>query len=181
MSIAPGFSRASTSAFDQMLRSPALSATCTLSDVGARRDVGRASARARSRSCRSARSTPSSRASCSRQRPVLPVEPAAPDHDVHAEAGGAADHLAADAADAEQRRASARRARAPSNTPSCSRRRRAARRRCRARGDRAPSIRRERELRDGNGVLAGTVRDVDAARSTRPPRRWCCSRRRRGR
>ena len=36
------------------------------------------------------------------QRPVLAVEPPAPQHDVEAEGGGAADHFAADVAGAEQ-------------------------------------------------------------------------------
>ena len=40
---------------------------------------------------------------------------------------------------------------------------------------------REGELGDGDGVLARAVRDVDAARRRGRRRRWCCSRRRRAR
>ena len=111
----------------------------------------------------------------------LAVEAAAPDDDVEAEAGGAPDHFLRDAADAEQRRASGRTARAPSSTPSCSTCRRAARRRCRECGDRARGSAPKRQLGDGDRVLARTVRDVDAARRGGRRRRSCCSRRRRAR
>ena len=98
------------------------------------------------------------------QRPVLAVEAAAPDDDVHAEAGGAADHLPADAADAEQRRASGRRGpRAFEysflfHLPARSSATLSGMRRSSAR------ISAERQLGDRDRVLARAVRDVDAAR-----------------
>ena len=83
------------------------------------------------------RRTPSSTASAVVSGAILAVEPPAPEHDVHAEAGGAADHLAGDAAGAEESERRARTARAPSSTPSCSTCPRAGRRRCRESGGRA--------------------------------------------
>ena len=97
-----------------------------------------------------------------RQRTVLPVETPAPDDDVHPEPGGAADHLAADRPDPEQRQGRAvepARLRVLLLVP-----------------DAGPQVRsvlrdtpidrqhqRERQLGDRDRVLAGTVRDVDPA------------------
>ena len=111
---------------------------------------------------RSAASTPSSRASWSVSGRSLPVEAPAPEHDVHAERRGAADHFLADVADAEQAERLAEQA-------------------LRLRvfllvplpgaqlGDVVGHAaierehQRERQLRDRDRVLARTVRDVDAA------------------
>src|SRR5262249_8919296 len=95
-------------------------------------------------------------------RPVLPVETPAPEHDVHAESGGPPDHLLTDAADAQQ----AERQTVESTglrvlllvpLPGAQLRH--------VVGD-APVERenqREGQLRDGNRVLPRTVRHVDAA------------------
>ena len=112
--------------------------------------------------CRSAASTPSSRASSSVNGRRSPGEAPAPEHDVQAESGGAANHLLADAADAEQPQRLAEQAPAPSNTPSCSTSR--ARSSATLSGTRRSSARISAKASSATAIafLPGTIRDVDA-------------------
>ena len=136
MKIAPGFSRAEQRRVDQALRLRA-EREVDAEDVGARRDVVRRRRQLDATRAAARCSMPSSRASCSVIGRSLAVEAPAPEHDVQAEPGGAADHLLADAADAEQAErlaVEALRLRVLLLVPLA---RRAARRRCRECGDRA--------------------------------------------